>query len=1146
MPAHTLRIYNLPRAALDRQEQVVARFEEAWQQGTTPVLSDYLQGEPGERLALLNELIHTDLEYRIKAGMAARVETYLAAYPELDAHPLLTVQLIAAEYEFRRRAEPDLAAAEFLARFPQYQPELEPLLAGSPPFIRSEGEATAVATHPFVSVGKSTSEGLRFRIVRFYAEGALGKVSVAHDAELHREVALKEIQDRFADNADSRNRFLLEAEITGALEHPGIVPVYGLGQHANGRPFYAMRFVRGDSLKDAIERFHRSTLSDKGARRASDRGLEVRQLLGRFIDVCQAIQYAHDRGVLHRDLKPSNIMLGKYGETFVLDWGLAKVFARPGEVAAPREGAEPTLQAASAGSAETVAGTTIGTPQYMSPEQAAGQLAVLGPASDVYSLGATLFTLLTGKTAVVAGDTSAVIERVQKGDFPKPRAVKADVDPALEAICLKAMALQPADRYVSPRALAEDLERWLADEPVGAWPEPWTRRTRRLLGRHRTLVTAAAAALGVAVVGLLTATALLTSANEELDRERQRAENNATDARRQQKNAEKQTELATAEATKARRISEVLVGMFEAPDPLGLAGTPLLTYKAGEALTALQILDQGAARVHKELGTEPEVQARLMDALGGVYIALGHPDKAAPLLEQALTVRDRLKAGNDAELAATLHHLGMLHHIQGDYAKAEGYYSKALDLRRLRQDADPLPAAFTTFMLAWLLTDAEDLERGEALFKEAIRLRRTCLDDDHRDVAIARLGLAAAYIHQGKYWEAVDPSLRGFAALSKAQTKKNIPDAVGLFQRGVFAREFREFAWLTGLGGLDGAERNLRRSLELTEKFLGNSHPFAGYIHLELAKTHEVRGDPSKADESYRDALRIGKPFGLAHPKMQGLIVMYSRHLSLRGKRYEAGKLLEEAIEATRARFGANHILLGRLLIAQGAFAVADADRPRREQLYREARAIYERTPGGTKRLNYPDCLCLLAASLDESRAAEGEKLCATGMEAARKHRLRNDQTIAHLLLLRAQYRMAQKTYQDVESWIYEGQAIFKRSPGSYLSDHCMAWRCLERLYRETDRPGQAVSAALERRKTVKNDAKELFDVARSLAQSAALVKEAGERAKIEDQAIGTLRQVHTRKAVELRGLRTERAFDALRERQDYQELLKAGEADGK
>src|SRR5262249_46500227 len=185
------------------------------------------------------------------------------------------------------------------------------------------------------SVGQASSSGLRFRVLRPHARGGLGEVLVARDEELQREVALKQIQDNYADDQESRTRFLMEAEITGGLEHPGIVPVYGLGQYADGRPFYAMRFIRGDSLKDAVERFH---AADKPGRDPGERALALRGLLRRFVDVCQAMAYAHSRGVLHRDLKPGNIMIGKYGETLVVDWGLAKPLDQPEKAVSSPEG----------------------------------------------------------------------------------------------------------------------------------------------------------------------------------------------------------------------------------------------------------------------------------------------------------------------------------------------------------------------------------------------------------------------------------------------------------------------------------------------------------------------------------------------------------------------------------------------------------------------------------------------------------------------------------------------------------------------------------------------------------------------------------------------------------------------------------------
>ena len=340
--------------------------------------------------------------------------------------------------------------------------------------------------------------GKRFRVLRPHARGGLGLVSVALDEELHREVALKEIRPEHADRADSRGRFVLEAEITGGLEHPGIVPVYGLGADADSRPYYAMRFVRGESLKAAVDRFHDPGHAD-GSPSSDFRSLAFRALLGRFVDVCQAIDYAHSRGVLHRDLKPANVMLGRYGETLVVDWGLAKALGRDaGATGEPREDAPLVPSGSGSGAEATVAGQAVGTPAYMSPEQAAGRINDLGPATDVYSLGATLYHLLVGRPPFDGASAEVLLYRVGAGDFPPPRQARPGVPKPLAAVCGRAMALDSADRYAGPGELAAEIERFLADEPVRAYPEPLPARLGRLGRKHR----GSALALGGASVAL--------------------------------------------------------------------------------------------------------------------------------------------------------------------------------------------------------------------------------------------------------------------------------------------------------------------------------------------------------------------------------------------------------------------------------------------------------------------------------------------------------------------------------------------------------------------------------------------------------------------------------------------------------------------
>jgi serine/threonine-protein kinase len=478
------------------------------------------------------------------------------------------------------------------------------------------------------SVGAPTSDGQRFRILRPHAKGGLGAVFVALDAELQREVALKQILDSHADDPFSRQRFLLEAEITGGLEHPGVVPVYGLGAYPDGRPYYAMRFIRGDSLKEAIDRFHQRTstrshspLGGEGrgegaAAAAGSRDLELRKLLRRFLDVCNAIDYAHSRGILHRDIKPANVIVGKHGETLVVDWGLAKAIGRSD----PTSGERTLVPSSASGSAETLPGSAMGTPAYMSPEQAEGDLARLGPRTDVYSLGATLYYLLTGNPPL-DGDVADVLRAVQKGDFPPPRAVDPTIDRALDAISLKAMAMKPDDRYPTAKALAEDVERWMADEPVTAWREPFPRRMRRWARRNRTVVATAAAAVLVALAGTATVLALQTQANRALH-----------EANRQ---TLRERDMARQNFDLARKaVDDYLTRVGE---------NPLLKEHGLHDLR--QELLGAALEYYREFlrqqGDDPRVRsdaAAAHERVGDIQIELGHPSEALAAYDQALAL----------------------------------------------------------------------------------------------------------------------------------------------------------------------------------------------------------------------------------------------------------------------------------------------------------------------------------------------------------------------------------------------------------------------------------------------------------------------------------------------------------------------------
>ncbi|MGO9467671.1 MAG: protein kinase domain-containing protein [Isosphaeraceae bacterium] len=670
-----------------------------------------------------------------------------------------------------------------------------------------------------IFAGRSTSSGGRFRVLRPHARGGLGQIYVARDEELGRQVALKEILADKADNPRLRSRFLLEAEISGNLEHPGIVPVYSLGTYDDGRPYYAMRFIEGDSLKEAIEAYHAAAAApDPNAS-----NLRLRQLLGRFVDVCDAIAYAHSRGVLHRDLKPGNVMLGSYGETLIIDWGLAKAVGHRDPASAD---IATTLVPPSSDSHEpTVAGHLLGSPPYMSPEQALGLLEDLGPATDVYGLGATLYAILTGKAPVDGATVEEVLTKVRKGSIVPPRQLNARVPRALEAVCLKALALQPSDRYSSARALAGDIEHWLADEPVTALAEPLRDRVGRWARRHRTLVTTAAAVLLLGLIGLAAFAAVVGDKNRKLV-----AANRAT---------------SQAESLADARLDRAMTSIED-----------YFTGFSADALKGGQL--------------PPALRDRL----------LAKPRQYYEQLAAELAAKTNPSEREQALLARGHYNLGRILRILGKNkeARTEGEAAvagfEALVARHPEVAGYQAGLAMSHVSLALVLADAGGPDLAAAAYKKAIAIYEG-LAARHPDVAEHQHGLAYShnnlgitFANSGRSEEAAAEYKRAIA-IHQALVARH-PD-VAEYQNGLAANHNNAATIFAAMGRHDQAADELKAAVTIFE-VLAARYPDVADYQNGLARSHNnlgfvlaANGRSEEAAGAYKKAIAIDEALVARH-----------------------------------------------------------------------------------------------------------------------------------------------------------------------------------------------------------------------------------------------------------------------------------------
>jgi non-specific serine/threonine protein kinase/serine/threonine-protein kinase len=760
------------------------------------------------------------------------------------------------------------------------------------PTLPTDSEATR-------SVGSAGEPGLRtidnYRLLQKVGEGGMGEVFVAEQLRpIRRKVAFKVIK-RGMDTAQVVARFETERQALAMMEHPCIAKVFDAGSTPRGRPYFVMEYVPGVPITQHCDRNR----------------LATRERLELFIQVCEGVQHAHQKAIIHRDLKPSNVLVAiQDGNAMpkIIDFGVAKA----------------TAQSLTEKTMYTQLGQLIGTPEYMSPEQAEMTGQDIDTRSDVYSLGVLLYVLLVGALPFDAKELrragfDEIRRRIREIDPPRPStristmgdasslsaqnrgadlsALRSQLRGDLDWITMKALEKDRTRRYGSPSELAADIRRHLEDEPVLACPPSATYKMQKFVRRHRFGVAAATAVFLLLVSFAVTMAVQANRIAKERDR-------------------------ANQEAETASQVSGFLEGLFEVSDP---------SEALGNTITAREILDKGSGRIRQELGDQPRVQARLMDTMGRVYRNLGLYDQARPLLEEAveiqrgelgpehpelagslkdlgnllkssgdyeaakpvferaLTIRQAALGPEHPEVAAVLNDLATLHLLLRDYETARPLFERALEIReKALGPEDPL-VAMTLTNLAILYRRSGDNRQAQRLYERALGIQEESLGPEHPDVANTLNNLATLHMRSKEY-ETARPLFERSLAIREKVLGPDHPDvAVTLNNLGILMESMGKHREAQGLH---------ERALVIREQALGPEHPDVAYTLSNLAYLARVAGDFNEAESLYRRALAIREnALGRRHPRVAVVYYNLAALAALQDNRQGALGLLLEALD---------------------------------------------------------------------------------------------------------------------------------------------------------------------------------------------------------------------------------------------------------
>lgn len=776
-----------------------------------------------------------------------------------------------------------------------------------------------------------------YRIHRLIGEGGMGLVYEAEQEEpIRRRVALKVIRVGM-DTREVVARFASERQALALMAHPHIAQVFDGGATSEGRPFFVMELVEGVPITEYADR----------------KGLSVSARVELFIDVCRAIQHAHQKGIVHRDLKPANVLVPEVdGQPVpkVIDFGVAKAIEQR-----LTERSQYTLQ-----------GRILGTPEYMSPEQAEMDPDI-DTRTDIYGLGVLLYELLTGHLPFDFRNSSYsdIQKRIRSEDPPRPSTRVSAAGPDTESIArrrstetavlrrelrgdldwivMKALEKERSDRYATASELASDLERSLRHEPVLASPHSPAYRVRKFARRHKFGVAAAAV-----IAAMLLGFAFTTRAQ---------SQRIATALQR-----------ADRERGKAERVSTFLVDLFRVSDP---------GEGRGGNIPAREILDRGSARIAAELRAEPEVQAALMETMGRVYRNLGVYPKAASLHESALALRRTTMGDSGREVARGIYELGVSLQMKGDLDRAETLIRDALGRQRALLGEDHLETADSVHQLGSIRHARDEFSDAVAQYEAALAVRRKLLDPADPLIAQSVRGLGTALQATGDF--------DGAERLLRDSLATNLR-VLGPEHLQTIASQWSVAVLLNRKGDKPAAERSHREVLAARRRVLGARHPTVAESLNSLSALLYERGDNAGSEAASREALEIQREaLGSTHPRVTQTINNLALAVQERGDFASAETLYREALDTNRELYGEEHTLVAGNWNNLGLMFYEKGDLAGAEPLFRRTYAILSKKLGE----EHPDLgfsLNNLARTLhDRGDLAGAEPYYLQGLELRRK-----------------------------------------------------------------------------------------------------------------------------------------------------------------